>query len=86
MADDQPDIVEHMIENQLVPQIIAAEIGVDVATVYTGDTNMGDEWITIRCIVCDRSAQAPRASIPAHLVHLIQDDGVAVAVCPRCIR
>jgi hypothetical protein len=69
-------VVEHMLENQIKPQLIAKDLAsrgfaVDVQMANTAPDAQGFE---VTCSGCGRTARVP------------VDPGRAVAMCPSCMR
>lgn len=75
--EDDESLVEHIIERQVLPQLIAADVrskGVSI-DVAMANTNLDGEGYLVSCFNCGRQARLP--------FEPPQGKGV---VCPLCIR
>lgn len=70
------DLILHTIENQLLPQILAAEIG-DKENFSTGmvNTNLDSPGHLITCSKCGMQAKSPKEPPPDMTI-----------ICPRCLK
>lgn len=81
------DLLEHMVDRQIRPQQLVAQLqadgidGVEIGVAYTGGDDLGEEWITMECHACGRTAQIPWADIPENM----RDQGTLVTLCPACM-
>lgn len=76
------DIIRHMIDNQIEPQVIGAQHGIKTPLVYTGKDGLPGH-VQITCSGCRRTAWLPEDELPP--------DELARAVggemtCPACLR
>lgn len=83
LEDDE--LVGHLLEKQMEPQLRAEELrrqGVDVDDVLvdTGAEDLGEGWVEVTCVMCRRGAR-----IPIDAMSELRS-GDAVVICPNCMR
>ncbi len=71
------------VQKMVLPRLIAESRGYgdSVQAVYVGP-DVQEDAVTVRCVRCDRTAQAPRSSVPEGKLY---DGSTALGLCADCV-